>query len=41
MHSRLAAQVASQRALEQWLNRSYKGRIAVVEYRWTEPEVMS
>lgn len=36
MQSSLAAQVASQLALEKWVRRKYKGRVTALEYRWTE-----
>ena len=37
MPSRLAAQVASQLALEAWLHHVHPGRVADFEYRWSEP----
>jgi hypothetical protein len=36
IQSRLAAQVASQRAFEAWLHRVHQERFADLRYRWTE-----
>jgi hypothetical protein len=41
MHSRIAAQVASQFAVANWLHEPYQEWVSGIEYRWTEPEITS